>query len=193
MAAVVLVSTFSAFIFIMCDRRSFNDWLKDFASSRLRPSKSSTRMRRLAAVSDSWLHDAFILEPPSYLAMRGLASDCIVCIFLLASVTAPRTALATPQVSVRRWMPSETSWNIVSRPLALFLPGDLAGELPSLESLQSPRNCGLLPEEGFKPVWLGRLENSGGLPEYFEMMNLPLSAVGFCSKYIPSYTKLYGV
>lgn len=155
MAAVVLVSTFSAFIFIMCDRRSFNDWLKDFASSRLRSSKSSTRMRRLAAVSDSWLHDAFVLllneEPPSYLVMRGLASDCMVCIFLLASVTAPRTALATPQVSVRRWMPSETSWNIVSRPLALFLLGDLAGELPSLESLQLPRG-GLLPEGGFKPV-----------------------------------------
>lgn len=150
-AEVVFESTFLAFMFIMCERKSFNAWLKDFASKRLRSSSSPTLVRISVTVSDSSVHEASLALSEGLLSylMRGKASECTVCMFFLASVTAPRTAFATPQDSDRRWIPSETSWNIVSSPLELFLAGDRAGEIPSLES---PGRCTLLPEADLLPT-----------------------------------------
>ena len=63
----------------------------------------------------------------------------------------------------------------------LFLAGDLEGELAELLSRRSLRKSDFL---------LGRIrlgesvifDNSGGFPEYLEMMKDPLSGVGFCSR-----------
>ena len=148
------------------ERRSSNALLKDLARRRLRSSSSLTRVPVLRRSSAGR-------------TMRGCDGGSVgmlCCMLRRASLTAPRTALATPQDSVRRWMPSETSWNMVSRPLAPFFEGGLTGEVASLRSFQSPHCCALLLP------WPGSLELFGGLPEYFEIIKLPLSVVGFCSR-----------
>lgn len=67
----------------------------------------------------------------------------------------------------------------------LSLADDVVGELVPLLPLTSPRNWNLRPGR-ILCAESDILNNSGGLPEYLEMINDPLSAVGFCSKYNPS-------